>query len=225
MTAKDLFPELKRDAQGLVTVIAQDRRSGEVRMLAHADEAALRATLSTGFAHFFSRSRQRGWKKGEESGNVLRVFEVWIDCDADAVLYLVEPAGPSCHTGAPSCFFRRVSPAEEPGAGSRALPALPLLEAALQARRDAPADRSYTRSLLDKGPAKIAAKLTEEAGELGDAIADESDARVVSEAADVIYHLMVGLLSRGVPLAAVESELLRRFGVSGHVEKAQRSQE
>lgn len=222
MSAPDLLADLKRDAQGLVTVIAQDRRSGEVRMLAHADESALRATLSTGFAHFYSRSRQRGWKKGEESGNVLRVFEVWIDCDADAVLYLVEPAGPTCHTGAPSCFFQRVMPDGAPDA-SRALPALSMLEQALEARRAQPAEKSYTRSLLDKGPAKIRAKLVEEAGELGDAIADESDERVASEAADVIYHLMVGLISRGVPLADVQNELLRRFGVSGHVEKAQRA--
>src|SRR5690606_24435556 len=122
--------DLSFDARGLVTVVAQDRDTGEVRMVAHADEAALRATLEFGLATFFSRSRGRLWKKGEESGNVLRVHEVWIDCDADAVLYLVEPVGPTCHTGAPSCFFRRVD-----GDGTRALPSFAALEATLHRRR------------------------------------------------------------------------------------------
>ena len=102
--------QLKKDAAGLVTVVAQDRLTGEVRMVAHANEEAVQQTLETGAAHFFSRSRGALWKKGETSGNVMRVHEVWADCDADALLYLVDPEGPSCHTGAPSCF---VTPADE----------------------------------------------------------------------------------------------------------------
>src|SRR5688572_14664535 len=102
------FQQFKYDHDGLVTVIVQDRMTGEIRMLAHADEQALRATLDTGEAHFYSRSRRTLWRKGETSGNVLHVAEVWADCDADAVLYLADPDGPSCHTGQQSCFFRVV---------------------------------------------------------------------------------------------------------------------
>lgn len=211
--------ELKKDAAGLVTVVAQDRMTGEVRMVAHADEEAVRKTLETGEAHFFSRSRNALWKKGETSGHVLRVAEVWADCDADALLYLVDPDGPSCHTGAPSCFFERVGA----NGGARPAPMLVRLEEALAARRAATSEKSYTRSLLEAGAPKIGAKLREEADELARAIAGESDERVASEAADVLYHAMVGLLSRGVPWRAVEAELARRFGVSGHDEKASRT--
>lgn len=213
------LPPLKLDDRGLLTVVAQDQRTGEVRMVAHATPEALEQTLATGRATFFSRSRGRLWVKGEESGNVLAVHEVWIDCDADCVLYLVTPSGPSCHTGAPSCFFRRIdAEAEE----TRALPVLTRLEAELERRKGETAAKSYTKSLLERGPPKIGAKIREEAGELADAIAAESDDRVVSEMADLLYHAMVGLLHRGVPLADVQAELARRFGVSGHEEKASR---
>lgn len=209
---------LKKDAAGLVTVVAQDRLTGEVRMVAHANEEALRATLDTGDAHFFSRSRNALWKKGETSGHVMRVREVWLDCDADAVLYLLDPEGPTCHTGAPSCFVTRI----DAPAGPRAAPLFVRLEDALEARKRATGEKSYTRSLLDAGAEKIGAKLREEADELARAIASESSERVASEAADVLYHAMVGLLSRGVALRDVEAELARRFGVSGHDEKASR---
>ena len=215
---------LKRDAAGLVTVVVQDRMTGMVRMVAHADDAAVRATLDTGFGHFFSRSRSKMWKKGEESGHVLRVFEVWADCDADCLVYLVDPEGPSCHTGREACFFRRVgadgSLSDDPV--HHAGPTFTRLWAELEARKSAPADKSYTRSLLDKGAPKINAKLREEADELARAIEGESDERVVSEACDVLYHMLVGLLSRGRTLREVEAELARRFGTSGHDEKASR---
>src|SRR5690606_41767931 len=110
LVAMDL-PPLKLDADGLITVVAQDRATGEVRMVGHASEEAVRLTAETGLAHFYSRSRQRLWKKGEESGNTLAVSAIWLDCDADAAVYLVDPAGPTCHTGAPSCFFQRLHPA------------------------------------------------------------------------------------------------------------------
>jgi phosphoribosyl-ATP pyrophosphohydrolase/phosphoribosyl-AMP cyclohydrolase len=216
--------QLKYDAAGLVTVVVQDRLTGEVRMLAHADQRALRATLDTGDGHFFSRSRHALWRKGETSGHVLRVAEIWTDCDADAVLYLVDPDGPSCHTGRATCFFRVI---ERDGvvqdAERHAQSALPRLWTELEARKQAPAGSSYTRKLLDGGAAAIGAKIREEADELARAIVDESDERVVSEAADEIYHVLVGLLSRGVDLRAVEAELARRFGVSGLLEKANRA--
>ena len=206
---------------GLVPVVAQERHQGTVRMVAYANRAALDATLETGDAHFWSRSRQSLWRKGETSGNVLRVSEVWVDCDGDALLYMVDPTGPTCHTGRVSCFFRRLGPgADEPGAPRTTLRRL---EVELERRVQADASKSYTRALLDGGPEKIGAKLREEAAELADAIAGESDDRVASEAADVTYHMLVGLLLRRVPFRSVLGVLARRFGVSGVEEKASRT--
>ncbi len=216
-----MLDELKWDtATGLVTVVAQDRLSGELRMLAHANREAVEATLRTGIAHFFSRSRQRLWRKGATSGNTLRVREIWADCDGDALVYLVEPQGPSCHTGARTCFFRRVDRATSEA--ERALPLLEALTETIARRATADADASYTKSLLDQGTAKIGGKLLEEAGELAEALASESDERVASEAADLLFHTMVGLQLRGLTLRDVAAVLARRFGVSGHAEKASR---
>jgi phosphoribosyl-ATP pyrophosphohydrolase/phosphoribosyl-AMP cyclohydrolase len=216
---------LKRDEQGLVTVVVQDRLTGMVRMVAHANDEAVSATLNTRLGHFYSRSRKRLWKKGEESGHFLRVHEIWADCDADCLVYLVDPEGPSCHTGSDTCFFSRVAAdgARVPQTEGHAAPLFPRLWQELEARRDAPADRSYTRSLLEKGAPKIGAKIREEGDELARAVEGESDERVISESADVIYHLLVGLLFRRRSLRDVQSELARRFGVSGHDEKAARS--
>jgi len=216
--------QLKYGADGLVTVVVQDRLTGEIRMLAHANEEALRATLDTGEGHFYSRSRRALWRKGESSGHVLHVAEVWIDCDADAVLYLADPEGPSCHTGRATCFFQRIGPrgASSEDTDAHARPLLPRLFAELETRKRAAVGQSYTRKLLDDGVEAIGAKIQEEAEELARALVSESDARVVAEAADEIYHLLVGLLARGVALREVELELDRRFGTSGLAEKASR---
>lgn len=219
----DTLDSLKWDGAGLVTVVVQDRFSGEVRMVAHANIAALRATLKTGYAYFYSRSRGLLWKKGETSGHTIAVSEIWADCDGDAVLYQSDPKGPSCHTERATCFFRRVAPdgvTDDLGAVAR--PSLAALFAELEARRAAGGAKSYTRKLLDGGVVAVNAKILEEAGELALAIEHEGPARVVSEAADVIYHVLVGLLLRGVSLRDVEVELARRSGVSGLVEKAGR---
>jgi phosphoribosyl-ATP pyrophosphohydrolase/phosphoribosyl-AMP cyclohydrolase len=215
---------LKRDDRGLVTVVVQDRLTGLVRMVAHADDAAVAATLETGFGHFFSRSRNKMWKKGEESGHFLHVHEIWADCDADCLVYLVDPEGPSCHTGRQTCFFTRVLPdgSRADVSEQEASPTLPRLWRELESRRDAASEKSYTRSLLDKGPAKIAAKIREEGDELARAVEGEAEERVVSEGADVTYHMLVGLLARGRSLRDLELELARRFGISGHDEKAAR---
>jgi phosphoribosyl-ATP pyrophosphohydrolase/phosphoribosyl-AMP cyclohydrolase len=215
---------LTYDSQGLVAVIAQDAETGEVRMMAYADETAIERTLSTGLAHFYSRSRQELWKKGESSGNTLGVRSVWVDCDGDTLIYMVDPTGPSCHTGAQTCFFRRLdADGSLVEAGTDiAAPTLLQLERTLQQRSTSDAEKSYTKSLLDGGPTKVDAKLREEAAELGQALIDESDARVASEAGDVLYHLLVGLVLRRVPLRALFTELSRRFARSGHEEKASR---
>ena len=215
---------LKFNDQGLLAVIAQDAESGAVRMMAYANEAAIRRTLETGAAHFYSRSRKQLWKKGETSGNTLAVRDVWVDCDGDTLIYMVDPEGPSCHTGAETCFFRRL---ERDGSlvdadGEVAEPTLLRLERTLQARKAANASKSYTKTLLDAGPAKIEAKVREEAAELGQALIDESDARVASEAGDLTYHMLVGLVLRDVSLRQLLTELSKRFGRSGHDEKSSR---
>ena len=208
------------DENGLIVAIAQDTYSGEVRMVAWMNQAALDHTLESGLATFYSRSRQRLWKKGETSGNELRVREVWVDCDADSILLLVEPKGPSCHTGKPSCFFRRLSaPEAEPG---RALTPIKQLEETIEERRGSDTERSYTRTLLDAGPKRIADKIREEANELAIALNEEADERVTSEAADLLYHALVGLAARGVSFESVLKTLQARSGISGHDEKRSR---
>lgn len=218
------FNGLKWDAAGLVTVVVQDHNTGEIRMLAHANEAAIQATLDTGYAHFFSRSRGKLWRKGEESGNGIRVSQIWADCDGDALIYLAEPEGPSCHTLRQTCFFTRLSAQGDLAADSEhhAQSTLPRLWSELEARKRSTAEKSYTKSLLEAGVAKINAKIAEESGELTKAIESEASERVVSEAADVLYHVLVGLLARGVSLEDVEKNLSARFKQSGHEEKASR---
>jgi phosphoribosyl-AMP cyclohydrolase / phosphoribosyl-ATP pyrophosphohydrolase len=220
--------QLKYGADGLVTVVVQDRLTGEIRMLAHANEQALRATLDSGEGHFYSRSRRALWRKGESSGHVLHVTEIWVDCDADAVLYLVDPEGPSCHTGRATCFFQRIDPQHgelNRDSEAHARPLLPRLFAELETRKRGAAGQSYTRKLLDDGVEAIGAKIREEADELARALTSESAARVIAEAGDEIYHLLVGLLARDVTLREVELELDRRFGMSGLAEKASRKRD
>jgi phosphoribosyl-ATP pyrophosphohydrolase/phosphoribosyl-AMP cyclohydrolase len=215
---------MKLDPQGLFPALVQDRTTGEIRMVAWMNDEALARTLATGRATFYSRSRGALWVKGESSGHVLHVHEAYVDCDEDTLLLLVDPVGPSCHTGEPSCFFRRLGDDGAPR-DERVRPRafLERLEQEIASRRSSSASKSYTKSLLDGGAPAIGAKLREEAGELADAIATESDARVASEAADVVYHLLVGLASRGVAWQDVVAELGRRSGASGHAEKASRA--
>lgn len=213
--------ELKFDERGLITAVVQDRLSGEVRMVAWMNREAVQRTLESGRATFFSRSRQRLWQKGEESGHVLVVTDISADCDRDTLLVQVDPVGPSCHTGQQNCFFTPLAATDSP-AERLTQPFMDRLELALEARRTSTGDKSYTRSLLDGGAERISAKLIEEAGELSQAIEAESDERVASEAADVVYHLLVGLRLRHVTWRSVLAVLAGRFGLGGHVEKARR---
>jgi len=214
------------DAQGLVPVIAQEAATGQVRMFAWANREALEKTLASKEAHFFSRSRAKLWRKGEESGHTLAVRQVRVDCDGDVVLYTVDPVGPSCHTGATSCFFRA------PGADGTLVaddgppdpPAVVVarVAAVIARRRKERPEKSYVVSLLDKGFVKINEKITEEAGELVEALPAGDAAHTAHEAADLLFHMLVGLEAAGVPIDSVFSELARRFGVSGIDEKASR---
>jgi phosphoribosyl-ATP pyrophosphohydrolase/phosphoribosyl-AMP cyclohydrolase len=210
------------DANGLIAAVAQDALTGQVRMVGYMNREAFEITLREGRAVFYSRSRKTIWRKGESSGNELKVSDVFVDCDTDTILLLVHPAGPTCHTGAATCFYRRVIDGVLVDERFDATPEMTRLEVELASRKDATAGKSYTRSLLDAGAPKIGEKLREEADELARALEGESDERVASEAADVMYHLMVGLLHRGIAWRAVLAELARRSGVSGLVEKASR---
>jgi len=197
-------------ADGLVPVVAQERRSGDVLMLAYADRDALARTLSTGEAHYYSRSRRAPWRKGESSGHVQRVVEVRLDCDGDAVLYRVDQTGPACHTGERTCFSTVLSEGEPvPGADPGGHP-LSRLATTIARRAETRPDRSYTVQLLDRGVAKIAQKVGEEAVETVVAATAEDEARLTAETADLLYHLLVLLHARGVPLEQVWSELERR---------------
>ena len=202
---------IRFDDRGLVPCVAQDSRTGEVLTLAYMNADALRLTGETGELHFWSRSRGELWRKGATSGNVLRVHELRYDCDADAVLALVEPVGPACHTGERSCFYRVLGGSasterDAPRAPGEPAPApyeaLPALERTLTGRARERPEGSYTVELLED-PERIGAKVREEADEVARAAAGESDERVAEEAADVLYHLAVLLRSRDVDLAAV----------------------
>ncbi len=222
----DLISELKFDERGLIVAIAQDFISGDVRMVAWMNQASLEHTLSTGKATFFSRSRGKLWTKGETSGHFLQVKEVHADCDGDTLLLRVLPDGPSCHTGRPTCFFHRVG--DTPASLSLAQPPhatfIDTLEDEIASRQSSTADKSYTKYLLDRGADKIGSKVTEEAGEFVQAMREESNERVASEAADVLYHLLVGLRLRGVSWRRVIEVLAERSKQSGHEEKASRQQ-
>jgi phosphoribosyl-ATP pyrophosphohydrolase/phosphoribosyl-AMP cyclohydrolase len=210
------------DEHGLVPAIVQDATTGAVLMLAWMNAEALRLTRETGIVHFWSRSRQSLWKKGETSGNTLTVVELRVDCDADAVLVRAHPAGPTCHTGTTTCFFHRDEGPDDDGAP--AVGVLEQLDRVLQSRRDsATGEKSYTKSLLEKGMPKILAKIAEESGELAAELPDGPDEKVIYETADLIFHVMVGLTARKIPVERVLDELARRFGTSGHTEKASRT--
>jgi phosphoribosyl-AMP cyclohydrolase / phosphoribosyl-ATP pyrophosphohydrolase len=199
-------------ADGLVPVVAQERRSGDVLMLAYADRDALARTLTTGEAHYYSRSRQAPWRKGESSGHVQRVVEVRLDCDGDAVLYRVDQTGPACHTGERTCFST-VLDETGPASVASADPGghlLNRLAATIARRAEERPEGSYTVKLLDRGAPKIAQKVGEEAVETVIAATAEDAGRLAAESADLLYHLLVLLQSRGVPLDQVWGELERR---------------
>ena len=190
---------------GLVPAIAQDAATGEVRMLGYCNRAALEATLATRVVTFFSRSRSTLWVKGETSGNRLELVEARTDCDSDAILLLVRPIGPTCHTGTDSCF----GDAGPPGAGFVATLAQTIAD-----RAAADPDASYTARLLAQGIKRIAQKVGEEGVETALAAVAGDSAELESEAADLVYHLLVLLEASGSSLDKVVAELRRRHSAS-----------
>jgi phosphoribosyl-ATP pyrophosphohydrolase/phosphoribosyl-AMP cyclohydrolase len=194
------------DRDGLVPCIVQDWTTGEVLTLAYMNREALERTLESRQTHFWSRSRNELWHKGESSGNVQTLRSLRYDCDADALLALVEPAGPACHTGERTCFYRTVG---EPVIAAHE--ALPALSRTLAERALAMPEGSYTAELLEAGVERIGDKVREEADEVVRAAREESDERVGAESADVLYHLGVLLQARDLEFADALDELTARM--------------
>lgn len=208
--------QIRFDERGLVPAIVQDARTREVLMLAYMNAESLQRTLESRETWLWSRSRSELWHKGETSENTQRVIEVRQDCDSDALVVLVEPAGPACHTGARTCFYRSIdggeidlsSSNEDTNIGQ----VLDELYELVQSRQREMPEGSYTTYLLSEGLDKILKKIGEESTEVIIASKNEGTAPLVSEVADLLYHLLVLLVAREVTLARVSSELIVRRG-------------
>ncbi len=217
--------EIDWEKNPLLPAIAQSSETKEVLMLAYMNKEAFELTLSTGFAHYYSRSRDRLWKKGESSGHTQKVVDILVDCDGDTILLLVEQKGVACHTGAKSCFFtslkdKKVVREKEIDIES-IYGVVDRLYHTILERKNSSSSKSWTKKLLSNKELLLS-KITEEASELAQAIDCESEKQVVYEAADLLYHSLVGLAFRDVSPDKVRQELSRRFGVSGIEEKNSR---
>lgn len=215
-----VFGEIEFDQRGLAPCIVQDFATGEVLMFAYVSPESLEMTLETGDLHLYSRSRGELWRKGETSGAFMHLRQLRYDCDGDALVAMVDPVGPACHTGQRSCFYREVLGSasirkDAPPAPGEPFPvtheALVALERTLRSRALERPEGSYTVKLLED-PELVGEKIEEEAEEVVRAGREESDERVAEEAADVLYHLSVLLVSRGVSIADVMEELNDRSG-------------
>jgi phosphoribosyl-ATP pyrophosphohydrolase/phosphoribosyl-AMP cyclohydrolase len=195
-------------ARELIPAVVQDALTGLVRMVGYMNEESYDMTLATGELHLFSRSRGRLWRKGETSGNVHRVIGIHLDCDGDALLIVAEPSGPTCHTGADSCFFNHLN-----GPPTLAPTTISRLEEVIAERKANLPEGSYTADLLRGGTARVARKVGEEAVEVVVASLAEEEGRLVEESADLLYHLLVLLSERGISWARVCGELEGRAGV------------
>src|SRR6056297_44287 len=200
--------ELKFDEKGLIPAVVQDNATGQVLMVAYMNGQSIEKTLETGTTWFYSRSRKRLWNKGETSGNVQKVVSIDYDCDADTLLVKVDPAGPACHTGNTSCFYRRIYESESIESKDDILV---MLARVIKERKTGGDENSYTRFLFDKGIDKILKKVGEESAEVIIAAKNEGTEELVYEAADLIYHLMVLLEEKETNMEAVKKELSGRF--------------
>jgi phosphoribosyl-AMP cyclohydrolase / phosphoribosyl-ATP pyrophosphohydrolase len=207
----DLAAQVKWDVDGLAPGVVQDARDGSVRMLGYLNAESLALTLATGRVHFFSRSRQRLWKKGESSGHELELVDARLDCDGDTLLLRVIPHGPTCHTGADTCFFAPPLATTEarPAHGAGVIAEVAATIAARDAERP---EGSYTTYLFEQGVDKIGKKIGEEAAEVIIAAKNGAPAPLANEAADLIYHLLVMLRACDVPTGAVWEALAERRG-------------
>ncbi|GHV59623.1 histidine biosynthesis bifunctional protein HisIE [Campylobacterota bacterium] len=204
----------------LVPVVAQEVNTKEVLMVAYADQAAFERTIETGYAHYFSRSRNALWKKGETSGHTQKIVQVLSDCDGDTLLYIVEQTGAACHTLNPTCFFTNAAD----GTSETVQPSvITRLTQTISERKNGDPKSSYVASLFAKGSNTICKKVIEEAGELTFALKDHDHDQIVYEAADLLFHILVALSSQDISPREILAELARREGQSGITEKEQRN--
>ena len=201
---------LKRNENGLIPAIAQHHETGQILMLAYVSAESLARTLADGDAWFYSRSRQALWHKGAESGNYLRVKSLQVDCDGDALLMKVDPAGPACHTGAVSCFFTELEAEPSYAESDAGVGVLQELFAVIKDRQANPTAESYTAKLLASGVGRVAQKVVEEAGESAIAAVQGEKEALAGEAADLLYHMLTLLAAAGVSPNEVWAELAKR---------------
>jgi phosphoribosyl-ATP pyrophosphohydrolase/phosphoribosyl-AMP cyclohydrolase len=207
------FERLRFDQHGLVPAVVQDVQDGTVLMVGYMSREALQRTLESGDVWFWSRSRAALWHKGETSGHYLRTVDVWLDCDGDAVLVRARPEGPTCHTGARSCFFTALTtPEAPPPAAGDTGNALERLWSVIADRQAHPEPGSYTNHLLTAGVDRIGRKIGEEAAETIIAAKNHAPSEIMAEVADLLYHTLVLLAAEHVALADVFAELDRRHG-------------
>jgi len=210
----------------LLPVVVQDVENSEVLMMAYMDKEALELSLSTKIAHYFSRSKQRIWKKGESSGHIQKIHSFHIDCDNDTLLIKVTQLGVACHTGRRSCFFTELESGEissEVEVSSESLyGVIDTLYHTIQDRKNADPSTSWTAKLLSKGDNTILKKVVEEAGEFSFAYKDDDEGEMIYEAADLTYHVLVALAAKNISPDRIKQELARRFNMSGIAEKNSR---
>jgi len=208
---RSILDKLKFDEKGLIPVVAQDYRTGEIRMVAYANREAVEKTLETGYAHYYSRSRKKLWKKGETSGELQRVREIRVDCDEDTLVYLIEQEkNRACHTGERNCFYRDI---EGNYALDKPLPfeTLPRLQEVLYERIEKLPEGSYTTKLVKEGFDRIVQKFGEEAVEVLVALMNRDKEQIIYESADMLYHWLLALSYLGIDETAVMEELAKRF--------------
>ena len=227
MQKEKIINRVDWEKSALIPAIAQDSETNEVLMLAYMDKEALSLTLDTGKAHYFSRSKQRIWMKGESSGNIQKVKEIYIDCDNDTVLLKIEQVGgAACHTGRRSCFFTKLDTEEIISESDETVTqnygVIDKVYHVIQERKKADHETSYVASLFHKGENTILKKVVEEAGEFCFAVKDNNDKEIVYEAADLAFHVLVALGEKNIDPDRIKQELQRRFGLSGIEEKKMR---
>jgi phosphoribosyl-AMP cyclohydrolase / phosphoribosyl-ATP pyrophosphohydrolase len=214
--------------EGLIPVVTQEASTSKVLMLAYMNKEALTLTLESNFAHYFSRSKQRIWKKGESSGHTQEVVDIMLDCDNDTILLKVKQTGVACHTGRESCFFVSIKTNEEVAKvevdTSAAYGVIDTLYHTIQEKKNDDPKKSYTAKLLQGGENSMLKKIVEESGEFTFAIKDNDTKEIIYEAADITYHVLVALASKNISPDRVKQELARRFAISGIEEKNSRTE-
>jgi len=213
-------------SNGIIPVITQDNETNEVLMLAYMDKEALELTLTTNYAHYFSRSKQRIWKKGESSNHTQEVISISLDCDNDTILLKVKQNGVACHTGRKSCFFTDLKSGETTSEievdTTVAYGVIDTLYHTICEKKNDDPKKSYTAKLLQGKENSLLKKIVEEAGEFTFAAKDNDEKEIIYEAADITYHILVALASKNISPDRIKQELSRRFGMSGIEEKNSR---